>query len=134
MLVPACQLAVERAVAPTSRGGQEVCDAYIHPDDGRFVSGGRGDVLVQSQRQPTARWLACERHAGVHALAVEHPPMIEGQFDGQPDRCPLRERADAQPVVEGAVLGRLQRDDAPWANTRVRTFAGALPRYHIPSG
>ncbi len=110
-LMPTRQLAVKGAVALAGTRGQEVCNAHVHPDYRRLVSGGLCDLLVHGQRQPPARGLARQRHAAIDALAVEHAPMIGVQFDGEADGCPLLQGADAQPIVEGAVLGRLQRDD-----------------------
>src|SRR5262245_19046520 len=88
-LMPLRQLAVEGAVAFSSRGSQEVRNPDIHPDNRRFVGGGWSNVFVHRQRQPPTTNLAGQRDAGVGCVSRHSPVVIGSEFDGNTDWLPL---------------------------------------------
>ena len=133
-LLPVTQLAIERPVVPTIRGGQEVGNADIHPDHRSIGCGvNRHDLIIGKRQPPHAILALIELHAGIE---LPHLPrlwvgdlffVVRRQLDGDKQGLAEFQSADLEPVVKGGVVRGFKRNDVG-----VRLDAGLSKGGNVP--
>jgi hypothetical protein len=133
-LLPVTQLAIERPIVPTIRGGHKVGNADIHPDHRSIGCSMNRHALIIGKRQPPHAILALiELHAGVE---LPHLPrlwvsdlfsVVRRQLDGDKQGLAKFEGADLEPVVKAGVVRGFKRNDVG-----VRLDAGLSKGGNVP--
>src|SRR5258708_29187182 len=93
-LLPLPQFAMNTPIVLTSRGGEEIGHADVHPNNGRCWIHPKRNVLIEAEGEPPEALAPDEQSGGIEGFAFKGLAMIWSEFDRNAQRVPFVQGRD----------------------------------------